>query len=84
MWRLVFLALMLSPAHARDTTFDHLEGQLFPKLQAAGCPLDRGLSILDPRDKSTWTVLFGPSATDAQRAACRQGIDDFVFVPPVR
>lgn len=78
---LLFL-LLISPAQARDKTFDQLEGQLLPKLQAAGCPVDGGISIVNPRDKSTWTVHYAPGVTPAQQATCQQAINDFVFVPP--
>lgn len=80
-WLLLF-ALVAFPALARDTTFDNLEGQLFPKLEVAGCPVDGGLSILDPKDKSTWTMIYAAPPTSQQRAACQQAINDFVFVPP--
>lgn len=77
---LMFL-LLISPAQARDKTFDNLEGQLIPQLEAAGCFIDKGLIILDPQNKSTWSVIYDATTSQNQKDACAKVINDFKFIP---
>lgn len=40
-----------------------------------------GVSMGEEEDKATWRIDFSEEATDAQKEAAQQIIDDFVFVP---